>query len=123
LEPGNRLVLAGTLTARDALRYTPAGVPIVSFQVAHASMQVEAGAAREVAMELACVAVEVLARLVAAAPLGAGVLTAGFLARKGKTGRQMVLHVTELEFTQVTQATQDTQDKEGDRNAPSQQRT
>jgi primosomal replication protein N len=110
-------VLAGTLTGRDALRYTPAGVPIVSFQLAHASLQVEAGAAREVAMELTCVAVEALARVVAAAPLGAGVVTAGFLARKGKTGRQVVLHVTELEFVQGTQ------DKEGDRDAPSQQRT
>jgi primosomal replication protein N len=110
-------VLDGTLTARDALRYTPAGVPILSFQVAHASRQVEAGTAREVAMEVSCLAVESLARLVAAAPLGAGVVAAGFLARKGKTGLQLVLHVTELEFTQVTQ------EKEGDRDAPSQQRT
>ena len=111
MDPGNRLTLAGTLAARDALRYTPAGVPIVSFQVAHASRHHEAGAAREVEMEMACVAVEELARLIAAAPLGAAVVTAGFLARKGKSSRQLVLHVTELEF------------KEGDRDASSQQRT
>jgi primosomal replication protein N len=111
LDSGNRLVLAGTLAARDALRYTPAGIPIVGFQVAHASRQAEAGAAREVEMELACVAVEELARLVAAAPLGTGLVTAGFLARKGKSSRQLVLHVTELEF------------REGDRDASSQQRT
>jgi primosomal replication protein N len=111
LDPGNRLTLAGTLVARDALRYTPAGVPIVSFRVAHASQQREAGAERQVEMEMACVAVEGLARLVAAAPLGGGVVTSGFVARKGKSSRQLVLHVTELEF------------KEGDRDASSQQRT
>jgi primosomal replication protein N len=111
LIPGNRLTLAGTLAARDALRHTPAGVPIVKFQVAHASRQDEAGAAREVEVELACVAVEALARLIAAAPLGAGLVTTGFLARKGKSSRQLVLHVTELEF------------REGDRDASPQQRT
>jgi primosomal replication protein N len=111
LNPGNQLTLAGTLAARDALRHTPAGVPIVSFQVAHASRQPEAGAERDVEMQIACVAVEDLARLVAAAPLGAGVAMTGFLAHKGKSSRQLVLHVTELEFT------------EGDRDASSQQRT
>jgi primosomal replication protein N len=111
LDPGNQLTLAGTLVARDALRYTPAGVPIVSFRVAHASQQSEAGAARQVEMEMACVAVEERARLIAAAPVGAGVVASGFVARKGKSSRQLVLHVTELEF------------KEGDRDASSQQRT
>ena len=111
MDPGNRLTLAGTLTARDALRYTPAGVPIVSFRVAHASQQNEAGAERQVEMEMACVAVEELARLIVAAPLGAGVVTTGFIARKGKSSRQVVLHVTELEF------------REGDRDASTQQRT
>jgi primosomal replication protein N len=83
----------------------------VSFQVAHVSRQDEAGVTRDVEMEMACVAVESLARLVAAAPLGSGVRTEGFLARKGKSSRQLVLHVTELEF------------REGDRDASSQQRT
>ncbi len=94
--------------------------------MAHASRQAEAGVARDVEMEMACVAVESLARLVAAAPLGSGVRTQGFLARKGKSGRQLVLHVTGLEFTQESQQTrltQDSQDTQGDRDASTQQRT
>jgi primosomal replication protein N len=97
--------------ARDALRFTPAGVPIVRFRVAHASQQREAGAERQVEMEMACIAVEGLARLVAAAALGAELMTTGFVARKGKSSRQLVLHVTDLEF------------REGERDAPSRQRT
>jgi len=92
----------------------------VSFQVAHASRQDEAGAVRDVEMEIACVAVESVARVIAAAPLGAGVRTEGFLARKGKSSRQLVLHVTGLEFTQESEQAQDTQ---GDRDASTQQRT
>jgi primosomal replication protein N len=111
LDPGNRLTLAGTLVARDALRYTPAGIPIVRFRLAHASRQHEAGTARTIEMEMACVATEELARLIAATPLGAGVNATGFIARKGRSSGQLVLHVTELDF------------REGDRDASSQQRT
>jgi primosomal replication protein N len=100
LDAGNRLTLACQLAARDALRYTPAGIPIVSFTVAHASRQIEAGAERGVALELACVAVEDAARTIAAAPLGIGLELAGFLAPKAKAGRQLVLHVTETRFAE-----------------------
>jgi primosomal replication protein N len=105
LDLGNRLTLVGQLTARDVLRYTPAGVPIVSFTVAHASRQLEAGAERGVELELGCVAVEDEARALAAAPLGIGLRLAGFLAPKARSGRQLVLHVTEVEFVEgVTHA-------------------
>jgi primosomal replication protein N len=110
LDRGNRLTLACQLAARDALRYTPAGVPIVRFTVAHASRQLEAGAERGVELELACVAVEEAAKVIAAAPLGIGLRLAGFLAPKAKAGRQLVLHVTESSFV------------EGVAHAPTQQR-
>jgi primosomal replication protein N len=110
LDRDNRLTLACQLAARDALRYTPAGVAVVSFMVAHASRQAEAGAERGVALELACVAVEELAKAIAAAPLGIGLQLAGFLAPKAKSGRQLALHVTEIEFI------------EGVTHAPTQQR-
>jgi primosomal replication protein N len=85
-------------------------VPIVSFSVAHHSRQTEAGADRDVAIEMACVAVEADAKAIAAAPLGIGVKLAGFLAPKGKHRRQLVLHVNEIEFL------------EGVSDAPTQQR-
>jgi len=110
LDRGNRLRLDCRLTARDALRHTPAGVPIVRFTVGHVSRQVEAGAERAVALELECIAVEDLAKAIAAAPLGIGLELAGFLAPKVKSGRQLVLHVTEVEFM------------EGVTHAPTQQR-
>jgi primosomal replication protein N len=110
LDRANRLTLACQLAARDVLRHTPAGVPIVSFTVVHASRQFEAGAEREVALELACVAVEDEAKAIAAAPLGIGLRLGGFLAPRTRSGRQLVLHATEIEFV------------EGVAHAPTQQR-
>jgi len=94
----NELTLSGHLAAKDALRYTPGGVAIMSFSVAHQSRQSEAGAERDVGIEMACVAVEGEAKAIAAAPLGIGLKLAGFLALKGKQSRQLVLHVNEIEF-------------------------
>jgi primosomal replication protein N len=110
LDRSNRLTLSGVLAARNALRYTPAGVPVLTFSVAHQSRQSEAGADREVGMEVGCIAVEDEAKAIAAAPLGIGVKLAGFLAPKGKQSRQLVLHVNEIEFL------------EGVSDAPTQQR-
>ena len=70
----------------------------MSFSVAHQSRQSEAGAERDVGIEMACVAVDVEAKTIAAAPLGIGLKLAGFLAPKGKHSRQLVLHVNEIEF-------------------------
>jgi primosomal replication protein N len=110
LDRSNRLTLSGRLSARNALRYTPAGVAILAFSLAHESRQSEAGAERDVVLEMACLAVETEARAIAAAPLGIGLNLGGFLAPKGTHSRQLVLHVNEIEFL------------EGVSNAPTQQR-
>jgi len=110
LNRSNELVISGRLAERDALRHTPAGVALVNFRIVHASERLEAGAERHVYADIACVAAEEVARLLAAAPLGAMVRATGFLAGKGspggsagggtgvRSGRQLVLHVTEIEF-------------------------
>ena len=49
-------------------------------------------------LEIACVAVEEIAKVIAAAPLGTGLALSGFLAPKGKSSRQLALHVTDIEF-------------------------
>jgi primosomal replication protein N len=100
VEGHNRLMLEGTLARRDALRHTPAGIAIVNFQLMHASTQPEGGALRQVELEMACIALEELARLVSGSPMGARMSVAGFLAPQGRSSRRPVLHVTELKFTE-----------------------
>jgi primosomal replication protein N len=98
LNSTNELTLTGRITERDALRHTPAGIALVNFRVVHESEQIEAGASRQVSAEVACLAVDEQARLVVAAPLGSAIEVSGFLAAKGRTGKQLVLHVKRIEF-------------------------
>ncbi|MCU0896031.1 MAG: primosomal replication protein N [Burkholderiales bacterium] len=94
----NQLALAGRISELDALRHTPAGIALLDFRIAHESEQTEAGTARQVRLDVACLATEREARLLAAAPLGAKVALRGFLAPRGRSSRQLVLHVTSFEF-------------------------
>ena len=65
----NRLTLTATLIAREPLRYSPAGVPILNVRLHHQSQQVEAGLARSVTCEIPAVAVgEVAVKLQAEQP-------------------------------------------------------
>jgi primosomal replication protein N len=94
----NELNITGVLTARERLRCTPAGVPLLEFALRHASAQMEAGRRRRVELELAGLALGPAAQLLAAAPLGSGIRARGFLAAKSLRSSQPVMHVTDLEF-------------------------
>ena len=93
-------MLSGNLIELDALRYTPAGIPVVNFRLSHASEQTEAGKERAVECEIAGLAFEREARLIAAAKPGMQVKVTGFLAAKGRDSRQLVLHTTNIEFVE-----------------------
>ena len=90
--------MAGSLIELGSLRYTPAGIPALNFRVAHVSTQQEAGAARKVECEMACVALGPMAQLLAGAKPGDGVKLGGFLAAKSLKSRTPILHVDTIEF-------------------------
>jgi len=94
----NQVVIQGDLIESDALRFTPAGIPILKFRLVHQSKQTEAGAARAVGCELDVVAFDAQARLLATAPLGTSLKIEGFLDRKTRSGRGIVLHANQIEF-------------------------
>lgn len=97
-------MIQGNLIESDALRYTPAGVPILKFRLAHSSKQCEAGGDREVGCEIDAVAFEAQARLLASAKLGTAMRIHGFLDRKTKTGRALLLHASQIEFLATVQS-------------------
>ena len=97
-EPANRVEISGVVTELQSLRYTPAGVAVVEFRLAHASERSEAGARRKVNAEIDAVAFEAQARLLAAGPLGRRLKAEGFLCAKNRRSKKPVLHVTNIEF-------------------------
>jgi len=96
----NRLEITGRILELDALRYTPAGVPVLGFKLEHRSRQEEAGLPREVEVELAAKAMGEMARLLAGSRLGIEIRVTGFLAHKSAKRRQPVLHVIAIEFVE-----------------------
>jgi len=109
----NAVSLTGRLAETEALRHTPAGVPLIRFRVAHKSQQVEAGFKRQVECEVNCVALGEAATRLAAIKAGAQVRVMGFLNRKNRMSAQLVLHATQTEILKEANHGNDEQGRPG----------
>ncbi len=94
----NQLRIDGQVVERGAVRYTPAGIPVIEFRIQHESEQVEGGGKRKVDCEIACVALGSLANLLSGMTASSLCSATGFLAAKSLRNRSLVLHVTAIEF-------------------------
>lgn len=94
----NRLVLSGEVTEVAALRYTPAGVPLLAFTLRHMSQQTEAGMSRQVVCEIPVIAMADLAESAQNLRVGQSLRVVGFLAKKSANSRQLVVHSNVLEI-------------------------
>ena len=93
----NQLVVVATITEREILRYTPAGVPIVSAVLMHSSQQEEAGINRLVEFEVPAFAAGEISGRFAGAELGASYRFNGFLARKNRNSKALVFHIIDFQ--------------------------
>lgn len=92
----NQLQFVATILERDVLRYTPAGVPIVSATLSHSSQQVEAGVERLVEFEMAALAAGEISGRFARAELGAVHQFTGFVAKKNRSSKALVFHIIDF---------------------------
>ncbi|MEH6435733.1 primosomal replication protein N [Massilia sp. DD77] len=93
----NQLELEATIAERDVLRYTPAGVPIVSAILMHSSQQEEAGVARLVEFEIPAFAAGEISGRFGSAELGASYRFTGFLAKKNRNSKALVFHIIDFQ--------------------------
>ncbi|MGH8677776.1 MAG: primosomal replication protein N [Burkholderiales bacterium] len=94
----NRLVLQARLIQKEQLRRTPAGVAVLTFSVEHRSSQPEAGRARDVSLEMECVALGDTAESLARLAAGGELELSGFVAARSRKSRMLVLHVCEFDL-------------------------
>ncbi len=94
----NRLVLDASLAERDALRHTPAGIPVCECLLRHESTQRDAGHERKVDCELAGIAFGETALALTRLPLGTALRCKGFLARRYRSGITLAIHINEFEL-------------------------
>ncbi len=93
----NEAVIGGRLAKRSALRYTPAGIPVVDFVIAHGSVQNEAGTKRKVQCDVDAVAVGELAVRIEKVKINQPLQVKGFLARNSVGNTKLLLRVTEID--------------------------
>jgi primosomal replication protein N len=92
----NRFQCVATIAEREILRYTPAGIPIVSAKLLHSSQQFEAGVQRLVEFEIAAIAAGEISGQFNQAELGGTFQFTGFLARKNRNSKSLIFHITEI---------------------------
>lgn len=83
------------------MRYTPAGVPIVTAVLQHRSEQMEAGIARLTEFEIAALAAGEISGRFDQAPLGGLYEFTGFLARKSRNSKSLVFHIIDFSAVQT----------------------
>ncbi len=95
----NQLQFVASIAEREILRYTPAGIPMVSARLLHRSQQMEAGIARIVEFEIAALAAGEIAGRFDQAALGGTFHFTGFLARRNRNSKSLVFHVADFHLT------------------------
>lgn len=83
----------------EPIRYTPAGIPLLSFVLQHVSEQTEAGLKRKVECEVSTVAIGEIAKQ--NIQPGSSVKAKGFLAKRSAKSTQLVLHIEKLEIQNI----------------------
>ena len=92
----NQLQFVALICERDVLRYTPAGVPIVSATLQHSSQQMEAGVERLVEFEMSALAAGEISGRFSRAELGAVHQFSGFVAKKNRSSKALVFHIIDF---------------------------
>ena len=92
----NQFQCIATIAEREILRYTPAGIPIVSARLLHSSQQIEAGVPRLIEFEIAAIAAGEISGRFNQAELGKAFQFTGFMARKNRNSKSLVFHIIDF---------------------------
>lgn len=93
----NLLVIDGEVVQIETLRYTPAGIPLLSFVLRHLSDQVEAGMQRRVECDVNALVMGPLAKRSQSIKVGEFYKASGFLAKRSLKSTQLVMHINILD--------------------------
>ncbi len=85
-----------TLVERTALRFTPAGIPVLEAQLQHVSQAVEAGITRRLDFALDVIAMGETAQQLARESLGSELAMSGFLAPRSRRSSRLRVHVVDF---------------------------
>ncbi|HMV12615.1 MAG TPA: primosomal replication protein N [Nitrosomonas sp.] len=93
----NLTTICGKLIKLNQIRYTPAGIEVIEFEINHNSTQTEASIHRQITCVITAIAMAHLAKTVSSLTIETSVKLTGFLAKKSKISSQLVLHVSQID--------------------------
>lgn len=94
----NRFVVLGKLLEVEPTRYTPAGLPVCEFKIAHESEQVEEKIPRLVKFELKAITMGLLAKQITNYSVGSLLECHGFIAQRSYKSKSVCFHVNQIKF-------------------------
>jgi primosomal replication protein N len=92
----NQFQLVAQVVELEMLRYTPAGIPIVSAKLAHSSQQLEAKVLRLVEFEISALAVGEISGRLNQLELGRFYHFTGFMTRKNRNSKSLIFHLVDI---------------------------
>lgn len=92
----NQFQLVAQVVEREILRYTPAGIPIVTAKLAHSSEQLEAAIPRLVEFEITTIAAGEISGRFNQLELGQPYQFTGFMARKNRNSKSLIFHLVAI---------------------------
>jgi len=93
----NHFQFVASIAERDVIRYTPAGIPVVTAKLQHQSEQTEAGIKRLVEFEVTAFAAGEISGRLNQAGLGEMLKFSGFMARRNRNSKSLVFHIVDFE--------------------------
>lgn len=89
-------MLVASIIERDAIRFTPAGIPVITATLKHNSKQEEAESQRLIEFEIPAIAIGKIVGRFDKLELGQIQCFSGFLATKNKKSKTLIFHITDF---------------------------
>lgn len=96
VEASNQVRISGTLSERETVRYTPAGIAMLKARLSHRSEATEAGHPRQLEFDVSLRFAGSLAARADRLQLGQAIAVDGFLAPLRRQSKSLVVHVTDF---------------------------
>lgn len=92
----NQLQLVASITERDAKRFTPAGIPVITAVLQHQSKQIEAETERIIEFEIPVIAIGKITVPFEKLEIGQVQRFIGFLTKRSQKSKSLVFHLTDI---------------------------
>ena len=94
----NHFTLTAILVSKDAIRFTPAGIPVMHCQLEHSGDVHEVGVARKTQMSVEAIAIGPVQGDLERMDLGTQAVFEGFLAPKTLRNQRLVFHINHIQL-------------------------